>query len=70
MQRDAENVKVGDIVLLRVSDNHNWPIGLVERVFPSKDRLVRKLELRVVTDVKVLQFVRPISEIVFCVIPM
>lgn len=47
------------IVLLRDSDNHenNLPIGLLKRVFPSKDRLVRKLELRVVNDGRVHQYV-------------
>ena len=46
-----ENVKVGDIVLLRDSDNHqnNWQIGMVERVqvFHSNYRLVCKLDVHV-----------------------
>ena len=46
-----ENVKVGDIVLLRDSGNHqnNWQIGMVERVqvFHSNYRLVCKLDVHV-----------------------
>ena len=60
------NVKVGDIVLLHDSDNHrnNSPIGLKEPVFRSKYGLVRTLELRVVKDGKVRQYVCLISEVV------
>lgn len=41
------------------------PTGLVERVFPSKDSFVRKLEVRVIKDGQSRIYVRPISEIIF-----
>ena len=28
------------------SQKNKWPLGLVQRVLPSKDRLVRQVELR------------------------
>lgn len=62
-----DNIQVGDVVLLKDRDAHrnHWPTGLVERVFPSKDGLVRKLEVRVIKDGQSRIYVRPISEIIF-----
>ena len=60
------NVKKGDIVLMRnkaVSRNE-WPLRMINRVFPSEDNLVRKVELKVNIDGKPLLYVRPITEIV------
>lgn len=64
-----ETVKVGDIVLLRDSDNHqnNWPIGKVERVqvFHSNYRLVCKLDVHVA---RMARFTNPFRKYNFCVI--
>lgn len=62
-----DNIQVGDVVLLKDSDAHrnHWPTGVAERVFPSKDGLVRKLEVRVIKDGQSRIYVRPISEIIF-----
>ena len=62
-----KNIRVGDIILLKDSEapRNHWPTGLVERVFPSEDGLVRKLEVRIVKDGQPRTYVRPISEIVF-----
>lgn len=61
-----ENIRVGDLVLLKDSDCHRnyWPTGLVERVFPGKDGLVRKLEVKIIKDGKPRIYVRPFTEIV------
>lgn len=61
-----ENIRVGDLVLLKDSDCHRnyWPTGLVERMFPGKDGLVRKLEVKIIKDGKPRIYVRPITEIV------
>lgn len=68
------NIAEGDVVLLKDNQAHriNWPIGLVTKIFPSTDNLVRKVELRIVrtgdkNSLKVSNFVRPISELVLLV---
>ena len=61
-----ENVQVGDVVLLKDSSLHrnDWPTGLIERTFPSRDGLVRKVEVRTIRDAKPHTYVRPVAEIV------
>jgi len=68
------NIAKGDVVLLKDNQAHriNWPIGIVTKIFPSTDNLVRKVELRIVrtgdkNSLKVSNFVRPISELVLLV---
>ncbi|XP_061185011.1 uncharacterized protein LOC133193026 [Saccostrea echinata] len=63
----VKNIRVGDIILLKDNEaqRNHWPTGLVERVFPSDDGLVRKLEVRIMKDGQLRTYVRPISEIVF-----
>ncbi|XP_052087654.1 uncharacterized protein LOC127724660 [Mytilus californianus] len=65
-QHIKQNIQVGDLVLLKDNELHrnNWPIGLVERVFPGRDNLIRKVQLRVVRDKQHRVYVRPISQIV------
>ena len=60
------NLKEGDVVILKEQkDNRNfWPLGIVERVFPSEDGLVRKLEVRVTKDNKVFRYIRPVTQVV------
>lgn len=46
------NLQNGDVVLLKekcVSRNE-WPLGVVNNVFPSDDDLVRKVEIRVIVN--------------------
>ena len=47
---EKPNVKVGDVVLLKDSQAHrnDWPVGLVVKTFPSTDKKVRKVELKIV----------------------
>ncbi|KAK3102609.1 hypothetical protein FSP39_012632 [Pinctada imbricata] len=60
------NISNGDVVLLRDKDipRNQWPMGVVIRVFPSKDEHVRKVELQVVREGKIATFVRPVHELV------
>ncbi|XP_062587768.1 uncharacterized protein LOC134249431 [Saccostrea cucullata] len=61
-----ENLKVGDIILLHDRDvpRNQWPLGVVLRVFPSDDGLVRKVEVQVVRGDATIVYVRPVCEIV------
>jgi hypothetical protein len=60
------NLKEGDLVLLKDAGAHrnDWPIGFVNRTFPSGDGLVRSVEVRVVGDRGPTTFVRPITDLV------
>ena len=42
------NIREGDLVMIcsEFSEKNKWPLGLVQRVLPSKDGLVRQVELR------------------------
>ena len=68
--QERRNVSVGDVILLKddtVACN-SWPVGVVTRVFPSDDRKVRKVEVRVVYREGGLSvFVRPVSQLVMLV---
>lgn len=63
---EKPNVKIGDVVLLKESQapRNNWPVGLVVKTFPSADKMVRKVELKIVDQGTTKFFLRPISEIV------
>lgn len=47
---EKPNVKNGDVVLLKESQapKNNWPVGLVVKTFPSADKMVCKVELKIV----------------------
>ena len=64
--QDKPNVKEGDVVLLKDSQAHRneWPMGLVVKTFPSSDKRVRKVEVRIVKDGTAKVFLRPVTEIV------
>ncbi|XP_062604470.1 uncharacterized protein LOC134266271 [Saccostrea cucullata] len=61
-----ENLKVDDIILLHDGDvpRNQWPLGVVLRVFPSDDGMVRKVEVQVVRGDAKTVYVRPVCEIV------
>ncbi|XP_069122218.1 uncharacterized protein [Argopecten irradians] len=65
-QEKSCNVMVGNVVLMKDSQTarNDWPMGLVTRVFPSEDELVRQVELRVCSDNTISNFIRPVSEMV------
>lgn len=62
-----ENIREGDIVIIKDNELHRnqWPLGLIECVYPGKDNLVRKVKLRVIRDGKPHEYMRPITQIVF-----
>ena len=57
-----EDVKQGDVILL-VEDNIprcNWPLGVINEVYPSSDGHIRKIQVRTVTSV----LNRPVTKVV------
>ena len=57
------NCQVGDVVLLKDDAPRNrWPLARISKVLPSKDGLVRKVEVRTSKEAKVYQ--RPIHRLV------
>ena len=57
-----EDVKQGDVILL-VEDNAprcNWPLGVINEVYPSSDGHIRKIQVRTVTSV----LNRPVTKVV------
>ena len=61
VERDFEE---GDVVLLRDNEVHRnqWPMAIVEKVFPSEDGHVRKVQIRVAKERKC--YVRPVCELI------
>ena len=41
-------VSVGDVVIVKSDDKNrgNWPLAIVQRIFPGKDGVVRAVELK------------------------
>ena len=46
------------------SSRNDWPVGMIERTFESKDGLVRKVAVAVVRDGKHILYMRPVTELV------
>ncbi|XP_058858501.1 uncharacterized protein LOC117971951 [Acipenser ruthenus] len=65
------NLKEGDIVLMKESQTrrNEWPMGIIVKTFPSKDGMVRKVEVKVVRQGTTKTFSRPISEVVLLLSP-
>lgn len=65
------NLAEGDVILLKDQDSprNEWPMGIVQRVFPSEDGRVRKIEIRVVKNGRVVTYVRPVTETVLLFVP-
>ncbi|XP_052089512.1 uncharacterized protein LOC127726248 [Mytilus californianus] len=65
-QTDRRNLQVGDLILMKDQDapRNSWPVGLVDRVFPSSDGKIRKVEVAIVKDGKRTTYSRPITELV------
>lgn len=62
---EMENIKVGDIVLMRDKDRPpcNWPIAVVIAVTPGRDQLIREVRIRTENS----EYTRPIHEL--CKLP-
>ncbi|XP_046580145.1 uncharacterized protein LOC124287683 [Haliotis rubra] len=70
-QHGKENIKDGDVVLLKEKNIHrnDWPVGRVINAIPSSDAKVRKAEVQIVRDGKIVTFTRPITEIIHLLSP-
>lgn len=66
-QLDERNLQIGDVVLLcdKTLHRNDWPMGIIKNVYPSDDRRVRKVEVRVGSEGRI--FIRPATEIVFLI---
>ena len=60
------NLKEGDVVLLRDAQCHrnNWPMGIVVNAIKSDDGLVRKAVIRTNADGKMVNYTRPVCQLV------
>ncbi|XP_035770882.1 uncharacterized protein LOC118455573 [Neolamprologus brichardi] len=70
-QRNHANLKVGDLVLIKDAQvrRNEWPMGLVNQIFPDKDGRVRKIEVRVSRNGTINTYLRPVSETVLLMSP-
>ncbi|XP_054915813.1 uncharacterized protein LOC129379188 [Poeciliopsis prolifica] len=66
---EHRSLKPGDVVLLR--DNavkrNVWPMGIITEVFPSKDGLVRKVQIKVPKVDGIKLFLRPACDVVLLI---
>ncbi|XP_071172930.1 uncharacterized protein [Mytilus edulis] len=63
---ENRNLQIGDFVLMiDVSLPRNqWPTGIIDEVFPSKDGLVRKVSVRVIKNGEPVTYSRPVTQLV------
>lgn len=60
------NLKEGDVVLLKDKQarRNEWSMGRIMKTYPSKDGLLRKVEVKVTSHHPLRTYLRPISEMV------
>jgi hypothetical protein len=60
------DLKEGDVVLMKNSQakRKEWPMAIVVKTLPSRDEMVRKVNVRVVKEETMKVFSLPISEVV------
>lgn len=60
------NLKEGDVVLLKDKQarRNEWSMGRIMKTYPSKDGLVRKVEVKVTFHHPPRTYLRPVSEMV------
>lgn len=70
-QLNRPNMKEGDIVLLKDKQirRNEWPTGVIVKALPSKDGVVRKVEVKVTRHKTTKTFSRPISECILLLSP-
>ncbi|XP_044151553.1 uncharacterized protein LOC122939550 [Bufo gargarizans] len=70
-QTNKPNLQTGDVVLMKdcQSRRNEWPLGLVTKTFPSKDGIVRKVELKIRRQGETKLFLRPVGELVLLFAP-
>ncbi|XP_055017008.1 uncharacterized protein LOC129411104 [Boleophthalmus pectinirostris] len=63
-QRNKPNLKEKDIILLKDKQlkRNEWPMGIIVKTLPSKDGVVRKIEVKVARNKTMKIFSRPISD--------
>ena len=63
---EKPNLQEGDVVLLKDSQSkrNDWPMGLINRTFPSEDGRVRKIEVKIIHQGEQRLFLRPVTEVV------
>ena len=61
----CRDTKVGDIVFIRDLPRNHWPLARVTKVYPSKDGLIRKVQLFVTKDGKRSTLERPVHKLIF-----
>lgn len=70
-QSQKPNLKEGDIVLLKddQTKRNQWPMGIIVKVVPSRDGLVRKVEVKVIRNQTAKVFSRPVSQVILLFSP-
>lgn len=70
-QLNNTNMKEEDIVLLKDKQigRNEWPMGVIVKAFPSRDGVVRKVELKLTHHKTTKTFFRPISECILLLSP-
>ncbi|XP_051788795.1 uncharacterized protein LOC114659410 [Erpetoichthys calabaricus] len=70
-QNKRPDIKEGDVVLLKEKQvrRNEWPMGIIMKAVPSKDGLIRKVEIKIVQQGATKILYRPISELVFLLSP-
>jgi hypothetical protein len=65
-QGRGEEFREGDIVLVKEEGSHRnqWPMGIVEEAFNSKDDKVRKVKVAVIRNGARTSYVRPLCQLV------
>ena len=64
---EGRNLQTGDIVTMIDDDlpRYQWPVGIVETIFPSSDGLVRKASVRVIRKGEPVTYTRPICKLIY-----
>lgn len=65
-QSTEPNIQSGSVVLLKniQASRNEWPLGLITQAFPSKDRKVRQVEVKIIKPGGTSLFLRLVNEIV------
>lgn len=70
-QDTRPNLQEGDIVLMRDSavKRNEWPIAMITKALPSKDCVVRSVEVKAIRQGTPKVYTRPVSELVLLLSP-
>nr|XP_061817683.1 uncharacterized protein LOC133607218 [Nerophis lumbriciformis] len=63
---ERPNLQVGDVVLLKDTKGkrNEWPTGIIEETFPSRDGRIRKVNVKIIKQGIPKVYSRPVSEVV------